>query len=197
MTGLSTGLRHQRSWPDVRVRLALLGTSTLLMVALGFARRVDSLREGLTATYYPDINRTSAPVQSTLDARVSTESLLDAWSGRPPVTFSTTWTGSIIALRPGTYTFATASDDGSWVYIDGRRVVDNGGHHETHLATGSVRLERGVHAIVVEYFQDGGALDFELSWARNGVPRKPVPAWALSPRRVPFSRFLASVLVRR
>jgi hypothetical protein len=167
------------------------------MAALGIAQHVDPLGEGLTATTFSDIDRTSAPVRSTLDARLSTGSLLDAWNGRPPATFSTRWTGSIIALRGGTYTFATASDDGSWVYIDRRLVVDNGGHHSTHLATGSVRLERGVHAIVVEYFQDGGALGFELSWARNGVPLQPVPAWALSPRRARFSRFLVSVLVRR
>jgi hypothetical protein len=167
------------------------------MAALFVVQRLDPLREGLSATYFSDINRISAPVQSTLDARLSTESLLDAWKGRPPATFGTTWTGSIIVLRGGTYTFATASDDGSWVEIDHRPVVDNGGHHSRLLATGSVHLERGVHGIVIGYFQDGGVFDFELSWARNGAPLRPVPAWVLSPRRAEFSRFLASVLVRR
>jgi hypothetical protein len=199
MTGRLTRLPHHRSSvTDARAwRLALVGTTTLLVAALGVAANRDPLREGLTATYFRDANRTSAPVQSTLDARLSTESLLDAWNGQPPATFGTTWTGSIIALRGGTYTFATSSDDGSWVDIDRRPVVDNGGHHSTVLATGSVHLERGVHGIVIGYFQDGGAFNFELSWARNGAPLQPVPAWALSPRRAGFPRFLLSVLIRR
>ena len=44
-------------------------------------------------------------------------------------------------MRGGTYTLATASDDGSLVYVDGQLVVDNGGGHKTQLKS-SARTER-------------------------------------------------------
>src|SRR6202011_4972352 len=97
---------------------------------------------------------------STLERQPSTSHLIDAWSGKPPDAFSTTWTGAVIALREGTYTFGTISDDGSSVFVDGRLVVDNGGQHARQLATGSVHLAPGAHAVFIRYFQDGGLFHF-------------------------------------
>ena len=171
--------------------------ATLLLVALAIAQKLDTLPEGLTATYFSDIDWSSTPVHSTIESQPSTEGLVDAWRGSPPPAFSTTWTGSFIVLRAGTYRFATVSDDGSWVYVDGLLVVDNGGPHGAQLATGSVPLERGVHEIFVKYFQGGGLLHFDLSWSRDAAPLEPMPAWALSTRHREFSRVLVSVVIRR
>lgn len=169
----------------------------MLLVFLAILRALDPLPEGLHATYFSDINWSSEPVLSAIEPQPSTDSLIDTWRARVPDTFSTTWNGSFVALRAGTYSFGTRSDDGSWVYIDEQLVVDNGGGHAARLATGTVRLERGVHAIFIKYFQGGGDLDFELLWAHDSAPLEPVPAWALSSRHVKFSRFVASALLRR
>jgi fibro-slime domain-containing protein len=158
---------------------------------------VDPLAEGLNATFFGDANWTSDIVRSEVDARLSAESAFVGWHGTPPDTFSITWSGAILVPRDGTYTFATASDDGSWVYVDRRLVVDNGGSHVKQLAKGSVTLTRGVHAIYVKYFQSGGAFDLEVLWARGDGPLERIPAWALAPRFVGYSRFLTSVIVRR
>ena len=40
-----------------------------------------------------------------------------------------TWTGMLEIFNAGTYAFATESDDGSHLYIDGTLVVNNGGLH--------------------------------------------------------------------
>jgi len=102
----------------------------------------------------------------------------------------------LITLRAGSYSFATVSDDGSWVYIDGQLVVDNGDRHEARRAVGTTPLDRGVHSISIRYFQEGGDLDFELLWARNSEALTPIPTWAFSTRRAGFARMLLSVLVR-
>jgi hypothetical protein len=182
----------------VRVRRAVvLGSATLILLLLSAAYARDPLGEGLTATYFADAGWSSTPVRSTIDPQPSADHMIGAWRGSAPDTFSTTWTGSFIVLRGGSYTFATVSDDGSAVYVDGRLVVDNGGHHAARTVSGGIHLDRGVHAIFVKYFQDGGGLAFELLWGRGGGALGPISAWALAPRRVEFPRFLASVILRR
>jgi fibro-slime domain-containing protein len=177
---------------------ALLGAATLLLALLAILRALDPLPEGLYAIYFSDANWSSSRARSRIEPSPSTDSLLEAWGpSRPPEVFSTIWTGSFIALREGTYTFGTRSDDGAWVYVDGQLVVDDGGRHSALVATGRVHLDQGVHAIFIKYFQDGGSFHFDLLWARDAAPLELMPAWALSARHVNFSRFLASVVVRR
>ena len=70
------------------------------------------------------------------------------------------WYGDI--MIPGTGTtpvpinFATTSDDGSMLYIDGNAVVDNNNFQAATQATGLVNLTPGLHTIDVEYYQGGG-----------------------------------------
>ena len=39
------------------------------------------------------------------------------------------WRGNFTAEVEGRHEFMTESDDGSYLYVDGERVVENGGHH--------------------------------------------------------------------
>lgn len=178
-------------------RFWLLAGLTTVVAIFGVAKQLDPLAAGLRVTYFADADWRSTPIQSTIGPPPSTNNLIAAWRSRPPAQFSATWTGWLLVLRSGTYQFATASDDGSWVYIDGQEVVSNGGKHATRVANGSVRLERGMHSVLVKYFQDGGGLELELSWARQGEALGPLAAWRLSPRGVSLSRMLGSVVIRR
>jgi hypothetical protein len=63
----------------------------------------------------------------------------------------------------GLYTFALASDDGSWVKVGGATVVDNDGAHGPETKTGRIRLTNGWHRIEVGYFQGGGAETLKLT----------------------------------
>jgi len=176
--------------------LRLLGFLTLLVVALGTARALDPLPVGLTATYFSDEEWSSTPIRSVVDDRPSTERLFFDWQGEPPPVFSATWRGALIALHDDIYTFGTRSDDGSWVYVDGALVVENPGRHEARIATGTIRLSRGVHAIFIKYFQGGGDLEMDLLWARASSRPASVPSWALAPRSPAFGRFLVSAALR-
>jgi PA14 domain len=167
------------------------------IVLLFLAYLLDPLPEGLNATFFSDANWSGQIVHTMVDHHVSTDTAFVPWRGSPPDTFSAAWSGAFVVTRDGTYTFATASDDGSWLYVDRELVVDNGGFHSTQLAKGSIHLTRGVHAIFVKYFQQGGGFDLRIMWARDGGGLQPLPAWALAPRFESYSRFLASVVVRR
>ena len=106
---------------------------------------------------------------------VSTAQLAEDWNGTPPPDFRARWFGYLTIGREGAYTFATTSDDGSRLLVDGQLVVDNGGTHGMQTATGRVELAPGPHFVLIEYEQAGG--DYGINWA-----------WAVEDRRSPVSQ---------
>ena len=132
----------------------------------------------------------------TVDKQPSTSNIVTAWDRNPPPVFSAVWKGSLLVLREGTYAIEVTSDDGAWVYVDGRLVVDLGGIHPAIAKSGSIEVGRGVHPIRIRYFQGGGTFDLKLSWGRNGAPPEPIPSWVLAPGTVTFGRFFFEAVMR-
>jgi hypothetical protein len=164
-----------------RVVLALLVTCGV-WTAITVARFTLPVRSGLPARYFPTTDWTGPPARTVVDRAISTEQLSRSWGFAPPDAFSVSWSGYLFVNRPGLYTLATTSDDGSLVYIDGRLIVDNRGAHSSITRDGRIRLERGSHQVVLLYSQLGGAFELEWRWARDREPLTPVPDWLLSPR---------------
>ncbi len=75
------------------------------------------------------------------------------------------FTGRIHIAQAGEYTFYSASNDGSRLFIDGALIVDNDGQHTLVEEEGSVSLSNGLRDITLEYFQAGGTEDLEVSWS--------------------------------
>jgi PA14 domain len=67
--------------------------------------------------------------------------------------FAIDYTARFWVTEPGKYRFALASDDGSILYIDGKKVIQNDKLHAVVEKAGSVNLKMGEHAIRVSYFQ--------------------------------------------
>lgn len=71
----------------------------------------------------------------------------------------------------GSYQFKTRSDDGSKLYIDDNLVVNNDGIHDwkTVVTSTSFPLTKGLHKIVVEWFQGPPEkIALEVSWNQGG-----------------------------
>ena len=98
--------------------------------------------------------------------------------------FSATWGGWLAVDQAGPYEFATVSDDGSWLYVDGALVVDNGGQHAPHEQRGPVTLTAGLHAVRIDYFQNGGGTELRVQWGPTGGPLVPLDADRLYPTRL-------------
>jgi fibro-slime domain-containing protein len=96
-----------------------------------------------------------------------------------PGAFSVEWKGFVEISKPGVYRFTLESDDGSWLYIDNRLIVDNGGEHSALQKTGAINLAEGKHIIRVRYFnsQFNGVL--KLFWTPPGGHLEIVPGDAL------------------
>ena len=93
--------------------------------------------------------------------------------------FATKQSAAVYIPQAGNYTFFTASDDGSRLYLDGQLLVDNDGLHGMVEKGGAVQLEAGLHEIVVTYFDNGGGDGLQVSWQGPGIEKQPIPAEAL------------------
>ena len=100
-----------------------------------------------------------------------------AWrrEAKPAVQFSVEWKGFLRVDQSASYTLATESDDGSAVYVDGRRVVDNWGRHPARTRQGTVFLEEGLHALTIRYDDRGGGARIRFLWGRKDEPFSVVP----------------------
>ena len=197
---VGAGLAMGRRIPPatvVRYRrpLIVLLAAALVWTLLGVARPALGAADGLTGEYFANAEWNGAPAFSVADAEPSAAIMRQRWNGVPPDRFSVRWTGFLTVGRSGLYTFTTASDDGSQLIVDNRLVVDNGGPHSLTTRTGSIRLARGSHAVVLRYEQFGAISALEWSWARDGGAVSPVPAWALSQRRSSYARGVAARMV--
>ncbi len=85
------------------------------------------------------------------------------------------FTGSIQINTSGNYTFYTTSDDGSNLYIDGKKVVDNDGNHGPQERGGSVSLSKGRHAIEVHFIERTVGEMLEVRYAGPGVSKQKIP----------------------
>lgn len=158
-------------------RLALL-LGGLLVVALAVARSAAPapLTQGVLARYYPNDSWSGAPVIEQIDSEISTETLAAHPELRTLTQFTAEWTGVLVAHNPNLLRFAVKSDDGSWLWIDDRLVIDNGGVHGPQNVAADVFLERGVHAFRVRYLEAGGSSLLALGqWSRGGHIVHPAP----------------------
>lgn len=78
------------------------------------------------------------------------------------------YTGWINIPQTGWWSLSTESDDGSALWIDGVRVVNNDGLHGMQKVVGTVPLAAGKHAIRVDFFEAGGAAGLLLRWQGPG-----------------------------
>lgn len=67
--------------------------------------------------------------------------------------FAIDYTGFFWIEQEGEYHFFLTSDDGSRLYIDGKKVIDNDGIHPAEMKDGKIKLKHGKHFLHVQYFQ--------------------------------------------
>jgi PKD repeat protein len=84
--------------------------------------------------------------------------------------FSVTWDGYLLVPANDTYTFSLRSDDGSYLWVDGNQLINNGGLHSATTVTGTVPLTLGYHHIVVNMFENTGEAVAQLQYSTLSQP---------------------------
>lgn len=140
------------------------------------ASLLNGLEPGLKYSYFegafdslPDFTKLK-PIKTGVTSR------LDFSPRNQPENFSFAWNGYLNVPETGIYGFSTESDDGSALYIDGKKVVDNDGLHGRKEASGVISLEKGFHALRVEYFERTGSDELVVYVRSSLLPKQPLTA---------------------
>jgi len=90
------------------------------------------------------------------------------------------WTGFLVAPEAGEYQLTIASDDGSRLFLNGKKALDNWGYHGVEDESGTFDLEAGRHPIKIEFMQGGGGAGMYFYWKKPGQEKREiVPTSAL------------------
>ena len=84
--------------------------------------------------------------------------------------FGIRFLGSFHVAAAGAYTFALSSDDGSVLWINGEKCIDNDGNHGTVTKEVTLQLEAGWHPIQLCFWQAAGPSFLELTLKGPGIP---------------------------
>lgn len=75
----------------------------------------------------------------------------------------------------GEWQFTCGSDDGSWLFLDGQRIVANGALAPHRRRSGKVQLSAGPHELEVIYTEAAGGQSLEVLWQGPGTPQQVLP----------------------
>ncbi len=84
--------------------------------------------------------------------------------------------GAIETPAAGNYSFWVKADDGAYLWINDKLVVDNGGFHAPRNRKGAVKLTAGRHKFELLYYQGGGGKALSVQWAGPRIKKSDVPA---------------------
>lgn len=72
-----------------------------------------------------------------------------------------------VRLDAGTYRFATVSDDGIRLFLDGQEIISRWNHHGPTPDEATLVVTGGVHSLQVQYCQEDGAAALRVTWTRQ------------------------------
>ena len=88
--------------------------------------------------------------------------------------FAFRFVAQIEVAQDGNYSFYTASDDGTQLFINGQMVLNNDGLHPIVEQSGTISLDAGRHVIEVTYFEKAGGQALQVSWSGPGFSRQEI-----------------------
>ena len=158
----------------------LVGPGTTILEALGAPSSIttpaaidssyltlpDDSGPGLLGEYYNNMTLSGSAVLTRTDLTVDFD-----WAAGSPGGgvnsdgFSVRWTGKLNVPTSDWYDFATATDDGVRLYIDGALVIDDWTDHALKTNTYTMYLDAaGTYNIEMRYYENGGDAVAILGW---------------------------------
>jgi len=120
---------------------------------------------GLKAEYFKNKELKGKPALVKVDRAVDFSWEKGAPADMPADNFSVRWSGRVAAPKSGVYTFATYSDDGARLWVDGKCIVDDWKPGRASDVPGKTRLKAGKeYDIKMEYYEAGAGARAKLKW---------------------------------
>lgn len=138
----------------------------LVPVPEEYLRTPDGKNSGLKGEYFTNQNFEEKPAITRIDKKINFE----FENGGPDSkigsdNFSIRWTGKFIPEVTANHTFICSSDDGSWLWINGELIIDNGGQHAEIQKSATIPMTAGKeYDIKIEYYEGGGGAVMRFGW---------------------------------
>ena len=139
------------------------------------ADRLVVVQSGLRYQYYEASVRSTRGIDSLPMTREAMVPGIGRKGDERAERYAIRLTGYLRVPDDALYEFALTSDDGSSMDIGDRTVVDNDGFHGDLQRTGMIALRKGLHPIVVRYFQGTGGASLSLRYRVGEASWSPVP----------------------
>jgi len=95
----------------------------------------------------------------------------------PVDNFTVRWTGEVEAPITATYTFHTQTDDGVRLWVNNEPLIDNWTDHSSTHDSNDIALKAGQrYEITLEYYENGGGAQCQLSWSTSTMARVAIPS---------------------
>jgi hypothetical protein len=149
----------------------------------GTGLRGDYFNVSSFATPAPPNAYSNAPILTRLDGVINFD--FGIGSPAPGVVsndfFTVIWSGQVLPLGAGTYSFFTTTDDGVRLWVAGQLLIDQWVAQPPTSVTNSIALGTNKADIVMEYFERGSGAVAKLSWFTTGVNPQIIPQSQLFP----------------
>ncbi len=125
--------------------------------------------------YYNNKSLSGPPVVVRDESRIDFN-----WGGGSPAPgvdadgFSARWSQSV-NLQPGNYHFIMTVDDGARLFVNGHTLIDAWKDQSPRTYTGDIYLPGGSIMIQMEYYENVGGAQAQLSWTSGSTPPPPPP----------------------
>jgi hypothetical protein len=134
---------------------------------------------GLYGEYFSNPDFKGKPVHTQVDEAILFNYANNAPFGDMPADgFSVIWTGRFIPIYSGIYHFILKSDDGSRLYLNGRKLIDHWGAHAAWEKSCDTILEAGKElSVKIEYNELGGGASVMFGWYCEKTDNAPLGAY--------------------
>lgn len=140
------------------------------------AQKVKKLSPGIRYAYYEPAAPSLSSIANAAPQKKGVVPVISLAEKARKDKFCFVFEGYLDIKRSGVYTLYTDSDDGSDLWIDDVKVVDNDGDHNGAEAGGKAALKKGFHKIKVRYFDSGGDNSLQVSIQPEGGKQEPIPS---------------------
>ncbi|MDM7915697.1 MAG: PA14 domain-containing protein, partial [Candidatus Eisenbacteria bacterium] len=133
------------------------------------------IRDGLECRYYEGNWSKLPDFDSLRPRRTGTAAAVAYPADARGEEFGCSFRGYLAIPADGAYTLHLASDDGSALWLDDEKVIDNDGLHGDTGVPRRLALRSGYHPLRVDAFQCRGDAALRLEIEGPGLARQPVP----------------------
>ncbi len=134
-----------------------------------------NLKQGLYFNYFEDSFDQTSEIDSSIVIKSGVISQFSIEESKILQNFAYVFDGYIKINEDGLYTFYLESNDGSVLFLNDHKLIDNDGAHGIYTKSVSTSLRKGLHRLKVKYFQKEGGKSLKVLWDGSDFKKEEIP----------------------